>query len=44
MMGVSRNPLRNKFPKPGKLDAGFELRFDAGEVVDGKKTVYLQFN
>lgn len=31
-------------PKTAKLDAKFELRFDAGEVVDGKKTVYLQVN
>ena len=26
------------------MDAQFGLRFDAGEVVNGKKTVYLQVN
>lgn len=31
-------------PKTAVMDAKFGLRFDAGEVVNGKKTVYLQVN
>lgn len=31
-------------PKTAVMDAQFGLRFDAGEVVNGKKTVYLQVN
>jgi hypothetical protein len=31
-------------PKTAVMDARFDLRFDAGEVVNGKKTVYLQVN
>lgn len=31
-------------PDTSKANAKFELRFDAGEVVNGKKTVYLQVN
>jgi hypothetical protein len=30
--------------KTAAMDTKFELRFDVGEVVDGKKTVYLQVN
>ncbi|OJJ44814.1 hypothetical protein ASPZODRAFT_134956 [Penicilliopsis zonata CBS 506.65] len=31
-------------PKAGNNDATFQLRFDAGEVVNGMKNVYLQVN
>jgi hypothetical protein len=31
-------------PKTAGSDIKFELRFDAGEVVNGNKTVYLQVN
>ena len=31
-------------PKSGDNDAKYQLRIDAGEVVDGKKKIYLQVN
>ena len=30
--------------QPGHNDAKFQLRLDAGEVVGGKKNIYLQVN
>lgn len=31
-------------PQAGDNDAKYQLRLDAGEVVDGKKKIYLQIN
>ena len=40
----SKHSPGNRIFPPKNQDAKMELRLDAGEVINGKKTVYLQVN